>query len=120
MHFITDVFVNFCIHFIFLFPTRPNYAETNFILWRLTGNVKYRDRAWKMCKAINQNAKTASGGFSGIKDVTVKNEKDDEQPAEFLSGTLKFLYLTFSKPETLPLNKWVFNSFGHAFPVLAN
>lgn len=98
----------------------PDFAETNFVLWRLTGDTKYRERSWEMVQAIKRHAKTASGGFAEISDVTREGSQGNRQPPIFLSGTLKFLYLTFSGPETLPLNQWVFNSVGHAFPVLTN
>ena len=73
-----------------------------------------------MVQVLNRVAKTASGGFAVVGDVSKDGGKlEDEQPPLFFSGTLKFLYLTFAGPETLPLDKWVFNSAGHAFPVLA-
>lgn len=104
-----------------MFHFSPELAETNFILWRLTGDEKYRERAWQMVQAINKNAKTASGGFAEILDVTVErfgywDYMGDKQPTVFLSATLKFLYLTFADSDTLPLDKWVFNEAGHALP----
>ena len=43
-----------------------------------------------------------------------------KEPSRFLSGTLKYLYLTFtekSKPK-VKLDSWVFNAVGHPLPVM--
>ena len=35
-----------------------------------------------------------------------------------MAEVLKYLYLTFSNDDVVPLDKWVFNTEAHAFPVL--
>lgn len=37
----------------------------------------------------------------------------------FLAETLKYLYLLFLDDDILPLDKWVFNTEAHPFPVFA-
>ena len=39
------------------------------------------------------------------------------QPSHFLGATLKYLFLTLSKSTVVPLDRWVFNSAGHVFPI---
>ena len=91
-------------------------AETYFVMWRLTHDIKYREAAWEMAQAIRTHCRT-TGGFSSIKRVDQSpTVKINIQPPHFLSGTLKFLYLTFADDATYPLDEWVFNSAGHMFP----
>jgi hypothetical protein len=51
-------------------------------------------------------------GYAELKSVITK-EKADWMGPNFLGGTLKFLYLLFSPPETLEYGKVMFNSVGH-------
>ena len=37
----------------------------------------------------------------------------------FLAETLKYLYLLFSEEDIIPLDKWVFNTEAHPFPVFS-
>ena len=94
-------------------------AESNFILWRLTRDPKYRDYAWQMAQAIKRHCQVENGGgFGLIKDVDViPTTKYDYQPPEFLSATLKYLYLTFAEDDLLPLDQWIFNAKGHPLPI---
>ncbi len=108
--------------FFFKFCFSPELAETNFLLWRLTGQTKYRERAWEMAQAIQKYARAPNGGYSGVSnvdDITTKDGKNEytETPPHFLSATLKYLYLTFAPIEVLPLKKWVFNAVGHQLPI---
>jgi hypothetical protein len=43
---------------------------------------------------------------------------NDKMESFFLSETLKYLFLLFSPDELMPLDKWVFNTEGHPFPIL--
>ncbi|KAH9403840.1 hypothetical protein TYRP_015034 [Tyrophagus putrescentiae] len=100
----------------------PDLAETYFILYRLTGDGKYREWAWELAQAFYRHCRTTSGGFSDLKTVnSVPTVKSDYQRANFLSGTLKYLYLIFtddtSSAPVLPLDKWIFNTRGHPLPV---
>ena len=91
--------------------------ESYFILWRLTRDHKYRDYAWEYAQAIYDNCRTENG-YSALKDVTHKPApKSNYQNAQFLSATLKYLYLIFSEDELLPLEEWIFNAYGQPLPV---
>ena len=96
---------------------RPEVIESYFYLWRLTKDPKYRDWGWEAVIALEKYCRTEAG-FSGIKNVYQKNSvKDDVQQSFFLAETLKYLYLLFSEDDLLPLDKWVFNTEAHPFPI---
>ena len=91
------------------------------MLWRLTRDPKYREYAWQLAQAIEKHCKTESGGYAWIENVdAIPTIKSDYQPPHFLSATLKYLYLTFTSDEVLPLDQWVFNSKGHPLPICGN
>jgi len=96
---------------------RPDVVETYLILWRLTQDQKYRDWGWEVVEALEKYCRTKFG-FAGLQNVYDPNgSRDGVQGSHFLSETLKFLYLLFSKDSLLPLKKWVFNTAGHPLPV---
>nr|XP_016931058.1 mannosyl-oligosaccharide alpha-1,2-mannosidase IA-like [Drosophila suzukii] len=96
---------------------RPDVVETYLILWRLTHDQKYRDWGWEVVEALEKYCRTKFG-FAGLQNVyDPKSPRDGVQGSHFLSETLKFLYLLFSKDSLLPLKKWVFNTAGHPLPV---
>jgi mannosyl-oligosaccharide alpha-1,2-mannosidase len=70
---------------------RPEVLESYFILYRLTGDSKYRDWAWDAAQAIQRYSKAGPGrGYSGIRNTNVVSpEKDDVQQTFFLAETLK-------------------------------
>lgn len=96
-------------------------AETYFILWRLTGEEVWRDRAWKLALAIKTHLRTPNGGFGTIKSVDkvpTEFEPYAHQDPQLISATFKYLYLTMVEDESvLPLDKWVFNAAGHPLPI---
>uniref|UniRef100_A0A0R3RFS0 alpha-1,2-Mannosidase n=1 Tax=Elaeophora elaphi TaxID=1147741 RepID=A0A0R3RFS0_9BILA len=97
---------------------RPEVIEGWFYLWRATRNNKYREWCWMAAKNIEKHCRTA-GGYSGIKNVySSEVVHDDVQQSFLFAETFKYLYLTFSNDSVMPLNKWVFNTEAHAFPVV--
>ncbi|KAJ6225457.1 hypothetical protein RDWZM_004002 [Blomia tropicalis] len=99
------------------FALNPDMAESYFILWRMTGDQRYREYAWQMALAIYKHCRTDRGYASVRESNANPTVKIDHQPAEFLSATLKYLYLTFSPNDVLPLNRWIFNADGHPLPI---
>ncbi|XP_076357633.1 mannosyl-oligosaccharide 1,2-alpha-mannosidase IA-like [Tachypleus tridentatus] len=96
---------------------RPETVETYFYLWRFTHDPKYRDWGWEVVEAIEKHCRV-EGGYTGLKNVyLLDGPKDDVQQSYFLAETLKYLYLLFSDDSILPLDKWVFNTEAHPFPV---
>ena len=98
----------------------PELLETYFVLYRITGNEKYRDYAWEYVEVLYRHARSKEGAFFGEAGQTTKNKelpvKLMQEPV-FFSGTLKYLYLTFAESWVLPLDEWIFNSLGHPLPV---
>lgn len=101
------------------FEQRPESIESWFVLWRLTGDGKYRQYAWDYFQSIERYTK-CKYGYSGVRDATADVSKlmmDDVQKSFFLAETLKYLYLIFSPPSLVPLDRFVFNTEAHPFPV---
>ena len=96
---------------------RPETAESFFYLWRTTHDSKYRAWAWEMVQAIETHCRCGVG-YCGVKDVTASRvTHDDEQQSFFLAETLKYLYLIFGADSVLDLDRWVFNTEAHPFPI---
>lgn len=118
---------------------RPETVETLYYLYKITGDLKYREWGWE----IFQNFVTQSGiggpdqlgGFKGplrfttISDVFKTNNKgkfSDNLESFWLAETLKYLYLLFSDEDVAGGEKWkkwnlnniVFNTEAHPLPRL--
>ncbi|KAL0489765.1 mannosyl-oligosaccharide alpha-1,2-mannosidase, partial [Acrasis kona] len=94
---------------------RPETIESLFYFFRITGDDKYREAGWRIFENIVKYCRTDSS-FSGLKDVTKKPfEKNNSMQSFFFAETLKYLYLLFSGPDVIPLDKYVFNTEGHPF-----
>ncbi|CAL8139896.1 unnamed protein product [Orchesella dallaii] len=98
---------------------RPEVIESYFVMWRLTGDPKYRDWAWDAAQAIEKHCKAGEGGgYSGLRNVYSKDpQQDDVQQSFYLAETLKYLYLMFSSKELIDLDYWVFNTEAHPLPI---
>ncbi|TFK39927.1 glycoside hydrolase family 47 protein [Crucibulum laeve] len=96
---------------------RPETVESLYILWRVTGDTKWRTRGWAIFEAIEKECRTASGYANLISVQVSPAPKEDSMPSYFLAETLKYLYLMFIDDDPLPLDKWVFNTEAHAFPM---
>ncbi|KAF5377767.1 hypothetical protein D9757_008115 [Collybiopsis confluens] len=91
--------------------------ESLYLLWKITGNVKWRDRGWKIFESIERHTKTPTG-YASLKTVEViPAVKDDDMPSYFFAETLKYLYLMFIDEDPVPLDQWVFNTEAHALPI---
>lgn len=100
---------------------RPETVESLFVMWRLTGDAKYREQGWEIFQAFRKHGRVASGGYSSLRSVenTGENNFKDKMESFFLGETLKYLYLLFSDNDVLPLDRYVFNTEAHPFPVEA-
>ena len=97
---------------------RPEAIETWFYMWRLTKDQKYRDWAWQAFVALKRNCRTKSG-YAGLRNVNqMVNNFNDNQETFLLAETFKYLYLIFADDSLLDLDKYVFNTEAHPFPVL--
>ncbi|KAF7330403.1 alpha-1,2-Mannosidase [Mycena venus] len=92
-------------------------VESLYLMWRVTGETKWREMAWRIFEAIEKETRTPVG-YASLKTVEKSpGLKLDQMPSYFLAETLKYLYLTFMNEDPFPLDKWVFNTEAHPLPV---
>ncbi|KAJ8286518.1 hypothetical protein GJAV_G00040080 [Gymnothorax javanicus] len=99
---------------------RPETVESLFYLYRLTGDRKYQDWGWNIFQSFNKYTRVPSGGYTSIGNVRdPENPKSrDKMESFFLGETLKYFYLLFSEDlELLSLDKYIFNTEAHPFPI---
>ncbi|KAG6885153.1 hypothetical protein C0993_005516 [Termitomyces sp. T159_Od127] len=97
---------------------RPETVESLFLAYRLTGDQLYRDHGWKIFQSIEKHCKIASGGYATVVNVDENPARHEDKMESFLmSETLKYLYLLFDDSDTLPLDKYVFNTEAHPLPI---
>jgi len=96
---------------------RPETIESLYIMWRVTGDAKWREMGWRIFEAIERETRTASG-YASLRSVEISpGPKLDQMPSYFLAETLKYLYLLFLDRDPLPLDQWVFNTEAHPLPI---
>ncbi|KAF9474075.1 seven-hairpin glycosidase [Pholiota conissans] len=97
---------------------RPETVESLFYMWRITGDPKWRDRAYEIYQAIEKYTRTELG-YASVNNVdSTTGGNMDEMPSFFLAETLKYLYLIFDDVDNISLNRWVFNTEAHPLPML--
>ncbi|KAK3137279.1 hypothetical protein QOZ80_5BG0450240 [Eleusine coracana subsp. coracana] len=98
---------------------RPETVESLFVLYRITEDPKYREWGWQIFQSFEKYTKVDSGGYTSLDDVTsLPPHKRDKMETFFLGETLKYLYLLFDDSNTLPLDKYVFNTEAHPLPIM--
>ncbi|KHN99941.1 mannosyl-oligosaccharide 1,2-alpha-mannosidase [Metarhizium album ARSEF 1941] len=97
---------------------RPETVESLLYMWRITGDVKYREWGWEMFESfVNYTAVEDGGGFTSLSNAnTIPPLTKDNMESFWLAETLKYLYLLFSPNDLLPLDKVVFNTEAHPLP----
>jgi len=96
---------------------RPETLESLYLLWRTTGEARWREYGWTIFEAIERHTKAFSG-YSVVKSVEKRIPvKDVDMPGYFMAETLKYLYLMFLDDDPISLDEWVFNTEGHPLPV---
>ncbi|EFI27370.1 mannosyl-oligosaccharide alpha-1,2-mannosidase [Coprinopsis cinerea okayama7 len=96
---------------------RPETVESFYVLWKATGQVRWRERGWAVFQSIEKHAKTKYGYASVVNVDQVPPDWKDEMPSYFLAETLKYLYLLFSEEDLIPFEYFVFNTEAHPFPI---
>ncbi|RKP24866.1 glycoside hydrolase [Syncephalis pseudoplumigaleata] len=99
---------------------RPETLESLFLMWRATGDAKYRERAWRIFEAFKKHALTPDGScFTSIADVTkVPVAQMDLMESFLIAETFKYFILIFDdNPSTLPLDRYVLNTEAHPLPI---
>jgi hypothetical protein len=100
---------------------RPETVESLFYLYRLTGDVKYREYGYEIFQSfvkhgrhVNSNGEVS---YTSLDDVTtIPPQTRDNTESFWFAETLKYLYLLFDDSNLVPLDKYVFNTEAHPFP----
>lgn len=90
---------------------RPEIIESAYYLYHATGDRRYRHMGEIFFGDLVKYCRT-DAGYAMLKDVRTK-EKADRMESFFFAETLKYLFLLFSTPDTLPFEKTVFNTEAH-------
>jgi mannosyl-oligosaccharide alpha-1,2-mannosidase len=97
------------------YKLRPEAIESIFVLYRITGDERLREEAWKIFEAIVAETRTDIA-FASIDDVTWKHSpKSDRMESFWMAETLKYFYLLYSEPDVISLDDFVFNTEAHPF-----
>jgi mannosyl-oligosaccharide alpha-1,2-mannosidase len=110
-----------------VYKLRPEYIESLFYAWRITGDPRYRAWAWEMWVALEKHCKS-NYGYAGLRDVAKVNPDQwsgdqeakwiDEQQSFFGAETLKYMWLVFADVKVADLDQWVFSTEGHLFRMI--
>ncbi|KAF2138043.1 glycoside hydrolase family 47 protein [Aplosporella prunicola CBS 121167] len=105
------------------FRLRPEYVESLFYAWRITGQKRYRDWAWDAFLAMEKHCKT-DFGYAALQDVMAGGEGKrrvkhlDESESFWAAETLKYIFLTLTDVNVGSLDEWVFSTEGHPFRMI--
>lgn len=93
---------------------RPEAIESVFIMYRVTGQQKWADAAWRMFQAVEKISRTDIAA-SALNDVTTKGKPDQSDSMEsfWLAETLKYFYLCFENWNVVSLDEYVLNTEAH-------
>lgn len=112
---------------------RPETVESLYVLYKITGDIKYREWGWEIFQNFVQHTKVTDNGeirYTTLKDCTVDPSiKSDNMESFWLAETLKYLYLLFDDTTGTSFgtlkdgskDKWdlrniVFNTEAHPLP----
>uniref|UniRef100_A0A1I8HHF2 alpha-1,2-Mannosidase n=1 Tax=Macrostomum lignano TaxID=282301 RepID=A0A1I8HHF2_9PLAT len=99
-------------------PLRPELAETNYFLYRATGNHFFLHVGAAMVDNLNKYAKSTCG-YATLHNVHNLTDLEDRQESFFLAETVKYLYLLFD--ETNWANRMetdlIFTTEGHPLSI---
>ncbi|EAW10457.1 glycoside hydrolase family 47 protein [Aspergillus clavatus NRRL 1] len=94
---------------------RPEAIESVFIMYRITGDKKLQDDAWRMFQNIEKMTRTKYA-HAAIDDVrNAHSAQLDYMESFWLAETLKYFYLIFSEPDLVSLDEYVLNTEAHPF-----
>ena len=92
---------------------RPEAIESVFILWRITGDAAWQEKAWVMFTRVEQHTRSAAAAAS-LDDVTRADPTQvDSMESFWLAETLKYFYLVFAEWDVVDLDVWVLNTEAH-------
>ena len=106
---------------------RPEYVESLFYAYRITGEIRFREWAWEAFEALEKHCK-APYGYAQLRDVYRVEPGQwsgdgtdrwiDVQESFWAAETLKYLWLTFEGVDVANLDRWVFTTGGHPLRVM--
>ncbi|KAH9909833.1 glycoside hydrolase [Xylariomycetidae sp. FL2044] len=92
---------------------RPEAIESVFMMYRLTGEEQWMDKAWGMFSAVEKHTRTAYAA-AALDDVTSRQpNRVDSMESFWLAETLKYFYLVFAEWDLVDLDEWVLNTEAH-------
>lgn len=98
---------------------RPEFVESLYYFYALTGNRTYQDMGWNIFEAFEKHTKVAYGytSIGNVKHI-FNTRLRDMMESFWLGETLKYFYLLFSdNRKEIDLDKWVINSEAHLMPL---
>ncbi|XP_062536036.1 endoplasmic reticulum mannosyl-oligosaccharide 1,2-alpha-mannosidase isoform X2 [Armigeres subalbatus] len=98
---------------------RPEFIESLYYFYAITGNKTYQDMGWTIFEAFNKYTKVKNG-YTSIGNVKnpLNTRPRDMMESFWLGETLKYFYLLFSDDRNeIDLDKYVFNSEAHPLPI---
>ncbi|KAH7060410.1 putative endoplasmic reticulum mannosyl-oligosaccharide 1,2-alpha-mannosidase [Macrophomina phaseolina] len=94
---------------------RPDAIESLFVTYRVTGDWRLPDRAWRIFEKIVKHTRTRYG-HAALEDCVAEWPRQGDRMESFwLAETLKYFYLVFAEPTVVSLDEWVFNTEAHPF-----
>jgi len=96
---------------VFTYHLRPEIIESTYYLHHYARDPEYRRMGETIFNDFVQHCRTEPG-YAALQNVITK-EKRDEMESFVLAETFKYFYLLFASPETLDLDKVVFNTEAH-------
>jgi mannosyl-oligosaccharide alpha-1,2-mannosidase len=96
---------------------RPEAIESVFIMYRITGDRKWQEAAWRMFEHVEKATKSEFGA-SAILDILVEpdrivSQQMDSMESFWLAETLKYYYLCFEDFDKVSLDEYVLNTEAH-------
>lgn len=101
---------------------RPEFVESLYYFYALTGNRTYQDMGWDIFQAFEKYTKVTHGycSIGNVKNI-FNTRPRDMMESFWLGETLKYFYLLFSDdPKEIDLEKWIFNTEAHPLPIKYN
>ncbi|KAI1290261.1 Endoplasmic reticulum mannosyl-oligosaccharide 1,2-alpha-mannosidase [Halotydeus destructor] len=101
---------------------RPEYVESLFYLYHITGKEMYREQGYRILESFNKYCRVATGGYTTIDDVrSPENPRPKNMQESFWTAeTLKYLFLLFSEDKNLIrkiLDHYIMNTEAHFIPM---
>ncbi|CAO1443158.1 unnamed protein product [Diamesa tonsa] len=98
---------------------RPEFIESLYYFYALTGNKTYQDMGWKIFESFEKYTRVSHGytSIGNVKSIGMTRPKDMME-SFWLGETLKYFYLLFSDDrKEIDLEKFVLNTEAHLIPI---